>query len=99
MTTKTKAEPKFANRVRFNWGFHDAALAVRCEWDNADRNFGFAKGFLDNIQGASDVLAKHPDSSYARGWFYGYHEAKEGKMCDSSEPAWNDALSAGQVEV
>ena len=91
---------KFENRVRFNWGFHDAALAVQKSWDTASRNYGF--GSFISVLAPSDVLANHPDHEYAEGWFAGYCEAKEALYAGNNRPetsdkAWMEAVAAGKV--
>lgn len=103
MTTMTRKSrksetPKFENRVRFNWGFHDAALAVKEGWDNVENNFGFAHhGPLAGLQNAWDVPAKHFDATYARGWFIGWCTATQGESTESSQRAWDSAIAGGMV--
>lgn len=93
-----KSEAFFSDRVRFNWGYHDAANAVRNGWACEAHNFGFARGGkLDGLTGAADVLARHFDSSYAKGWTRGLADAQAGKATPSSEPAFQDAVAAGQM--
>ncbi len=90
---KLPKRPMFENRVRFNWGFHDAAQTVREGWDA--HNMGFASAFSFNS--LADVLAKHPDHSYAVGFVYGYKTAKAGLSTVTSQPAWDEALAKGEV--
>ncbi len=93
-TTKPKAS-KFDNEVRFNWGYHDAALAVRMAWDNAENNFGFCHhGPLAGLQTPEEVPQKHFDRAYARGWFVGYCTAKQGNNTESSAAAWESVKDA-----
>jgi len=95
--TKKTAE-KFSNRVRFNWGFHDAAFAVRNGVANAENNFGFAQGGpLAGLTCPQDVLRKHFDRAYAQGWQGGYNAASDGTYENDSEPAWNAAKFLGLV--
>jgi len=99
MKKKANAE-KFENRVRFNWGYHDAAQAVRQGWDNPAHNFGFAQhGPLAGLTGLKDLLARHFDRTYAQGWQAGYHDAMDGTYANDSSEAWNVALSLGLVSV
>jgi hypothetical protein len=100
--TATKSRKKsaelFSNRVRFNWGFHDAVQTVREHWNTTERNFGFGRGTLD-IRTPTDVLDQHHDKSYAEGWYYGYYEALGGiSTCKSSSHAWETALGLGRVQ-
>lgn len=99
MKTRKQTAPKFENQIRFNWGYHDAVQAVRMGWTNAEHNFGFGPAFGKLT--AENILEKHRDSIYARGWVYGYYEAigsngAEGS-CKTSEFVWKAALTAGQV--
>ena len=92
---KTVKTVTFEDRVRFNWGFHDAVLAVRQGWATAEKNFGFATAL--KIGSVDAVLTQHFDGVYARGWTFGYQAALAGNDCTSSEPAWQNAVQLGQV--
>lgn len=97
MTRKTKKQAsKFENRVRFNWGYHDAAFAVKHGLDNAAKNFGFGPAF-GTMESVRDVLAKHHDPIYAQGWQQGLMDAQDGTYANDSEAAWNRCLAAGTV--
>jgi hypothetical protein len=100
-TRKTRKAEKFENRVRFNWGYHDAAQAVREGWDCPEKNFGFAiGGTMGAITSIRDVLVKHFDKTYAQGWQAGYHDAQDGiyeARGRNSEEAWQLALRMGLV--
>ena len=91
----------FENRVRFNWGYHDAAQAVREGWANPEHNFGFARqGVMASLTCVADVLAKHFDSDYAQGWQQGLFDAQDGTYeanGKSSEMAWRLMIKAGLV--
>ena len=77
---------QFEDRVRFNWGFHDAAQVVREGWEG--QNYGFI-GTALNITKPEDELEQHQDKAYAHGWYFGYYEALGGvSSCESSEGAW-----------
>ena len=68
---------EFSDRVRFNWGFHDA-------------QFGMANGY-DHAPGTQMGLDHtHPDqAAYGQGAIYGVKFFERyGKRADSSEPAW-----------
>jgi hypothetical protein len=98
--TKNQKAPKFENRVRFNWGYHDAAQAVREGWNTAEMNFGFARGGVLKITCVKDVLEQHFDREYAQGWQQGYFDSEDG-MYDAngqnSEAAWQRCKVAGLV--
>jgi len=104
MTATRKAKqtaPKFENRVRFNWGYHDAALAVERGWACPERNFGFAVGGpMDGLASVADILARHFDRVYAQGWQAGYEDARDGMYearGQNGEEAWEVAVRLGLV--
>ena len=82
-----KVANKFSNRIRFNWGYHDAAQSVNKGWNSVGCNFGFGPTLKINTPG--DVLARHPDKFYAEGWIRGYRDAEAKIGTSSSEAAWN----------
>ncbi len=96
MARKNKTESKFDNRTRFNWAFHDAALAVQQGWDSIAKNFGFgpAMKLIDPRQ----VIDQHFDKTYARGWLAGLQAARAGTYNGSAENAFDVALADGLVE-
>jgi hypothetical protein len=99
MTTKRKAKAKkelFKNRVRFNWGYHDAAQCVREGWTETGRCFG-DNGPLSRATTPEEVLRYHFDASYANGWAAGYRDARAGVYANNSQSAWEEALAAGWV--
>lgn len=85
-----KKKSNFPDRVRFNWGFHDAAQCVERGWDL--EGAAFAKGLSDKMGGApttpEKVIQFHPDPAYAYGWRAGYVCAKQKGDHKSSQPAW-----------
>lgn len=87
--------PKFENRTRFNWGYHDAAQAVKQGWCNVANNYGFGPAI--KIETASDVLIRHTDKEYAEGWYSGYCDAISGEYANDSTKAWNAAMLLGKV--
>lgn len=100
MTTTTrkarktsKSQPKFSPRVRFNWGYHDAALAVEQGWAVPAKNFGFGPAI--KVETPADVLARHQSKDYARGWTAGYEAAMSGQYANDSTAAWDAAKAAG----
>jgi hypothetical protein len=84
--------PRFNNRTRFNWGYHDAANGVRHGWAVPERNFGFGPSF--EAATPADVIAKHFDKEYANGWALGFRDAHAGTYANSTA-AWNEATAAG----
>lgn len=96
--TRKNTQPQFENRIRFNWGYHDAAQAVQEGWDNTEKNFGFAVGGpLAGLSSPEEVIRRHFDPPYAQGWIAGYNDAKKGTYTRNSETAWVHALSQGKV--
>lgn len=96
-SSKSKyAEPKFENRVRFNWGYHGAASALKNGWGTPRGNFGFSVS-MGVINGPEDVLKCHFDKAYAQGWAKGYADYQSGKYAESSQNAWEECLAAGLV--
>jgi len=92
---KRKTEQQFNNRIRFNWGFHDAVQCVQMKWDQTGDCF--AVGFIKSLPVTPEaVIAQHPDKSYAQGWAYGYRAAKAGTCTSNSEPAWIDYQQKGK---
>ncbi len=87
----------FDDRVRFNWGYHDAAQAVREGWDSPERNYGFGSFLV--LRTPQHVLERHPSPIYAAGWMAGYADAKAGRNTTSSDPAWeaHNAPGAGRA--
>jgi len=65
-----------SNRVRFNWGFHDA-------------NFNFERE-SDRIDGlvAEDIERYHFDPVYAKGYVSGWNDSKNDSYNGSSNKAW-----------
>lgn len=84
-----KFQTTFEPRIRFNWGYHDAAHVVEHELDNAMDNFGFGPAL--RITSSYDVVTRHFDHAYAIGWQAGYQDAKDGYYVANgrnSENAW-----------
>lgn len=80
------SEDKFTDRVRFNWGYHDAHHACRMGWANAECNFGFGPDY--QFAEPNDIAKHHRDPSYAAGWMFGYADAVNGRPQETSEEAW-----------
>lgn len=98
--SKKRKDPKFENRVRFNWGYHDAAHGVRMGWANPEKNFGFANtGIMAGLETPESVLSRHYDKAYARGWYAGYTDMLAGTYENDSDRAWGSALENGLVTV
>lgn len=79
---------EFTDRIRFNWGFHDAAHAFRMGWACPGHYWGFAMELGREIHEPADIMRVHTDKVYATGWLLGLSWAESGKDCTSSEPAW-----------
>ncbi len=97
---RKSSQPKFENRVRFNWGFHDATFAVEQGWAVRENNFGFCHhGPLAGLRSSGDVISKHFDKTYAQGWMEGYlaMTTDETARPTSSDEAWIEALKNGYV--
>lgn len=92
----------FENRVRFNWGYHDAANAVKNGWATTQRNFGFCNyGSLAGLKDIADILTRHHDKAYAQGWQAGYYDAEDGMYEERgclSDAAWDAAIKMGLVQ-
>ncbi len=63
-------------RIRFNWGYHDAASDVLNGWKRHD---GATK---------HTICDSHFDPAYAEGYRVGCEDAEQGLSTQSSEPAW-----------
>lgn len=95
MTTKTKRPAaKFENRVRFNWGYHQGALAVQQAW-GPEQNYGF--GPAVDGRSVEAIMRSHPDNVYARGFQQGLIDAQDGCYEGNSERSWAACLAAGHV--
>ncbi len=69
-------QDQFTDRVRFNWGYHDAAQDVRRGWKRADGLTVF------------DIAEKHFDKPYARGFVEGWEDQTAGTYLGLSDAAW-----------
>jgi hypothetical protein len=77
---KRKTNPDLdRNRVRFNWGYHDAAMAFVTKHNRQD---GLT---VENIE------AGHFDPIYAKGWVAGWNDSVNGEYQTTSRPAWIDS--------
>jgi hypothetical protein len=81
---------KFEDRIRFNWGYHDAVQCVQEGWDISGRCFA---GELKPCVTPKQVIAHHFDKVYAHGWAAGYRDAKQQQAANTSEFAWNEYRS------
>lgn len=92
--SRIKTDTTFPDRVRFNWGYHDGASAVRNEWANPERNFGFAVGGpMDGMETVEQVIERHFDKVYARGWLEGFRDMVASCYTNNSHPAWVRCLA------
>ena len=69
----------FPDRVRFNWGFHDAAF------DASRSNARITNSAMQDIKHVSPSF----DKSYHDGYEMGLIYVREGKDTNSSESAWH----------
>ena len=90
-----RSKSKFPNRVRFNWGYHDAVQSVRAGWAVPEKNFGFGSAF--KVADPENLRDVHPDPAYAVGWVHGYRDAVVGDEKSFSDAAWDFATAAGEV--
>jgi len=67
---------KSSDRVRFNWGYHDGAIACRGLRATIDRN------------GFGVIMAKHNDKVYAHGYKSGFSAQQSGVYAENSDAAW-----------
>lgn len=87
MKTAKQTAPRFPNRVRFNWGYHDAASDVR-------------NGRAIRMDGntAETIVANHFDQAYAIGYTFGHRDALAGTYKEWSAAAWAEATAANLVQ-
>ncbi len=72
--TKNSA-PKFSDRVRFNWGFHDGTREAQ------NPKMSLTDGVRD--------MSTHFDRAYAAGYLAGVADFRAtGERCESSDAAW-----------
>ena len=71
--------PKFENRVRFNWGYHDGASAYTNPRASLVRN------------GFGTRMDTHPDRPYSKGYEAGYRDKQAGVYQEDSTAAWSAA--------
>lgn len=87
MATKTKRRagylandpPEHVNRVRFNHGYHDAALAVR---------IGKPRTLVLSGEQSPTQVSRAFSRFYYQGYAFGLMHAREGAYRETSEPAW-----------
>lgn len=79
---KPKINPAFTPRMRFNWGYHDAAH---------DHNRGRIRLIVNRIPDGENptryVLAQY-DPDYTQGYIEGESDALGGIYAENSEQAW-----------
>ena len=69
----------FSDRVRFNWGYHDAASDVENHRSTAA-----------NGKPIAEWLTDHPDTAYHDGYCYGRRDAEASFYENCSDAAWTD---------
>jgi hypothetical protein len=70
---------KFSDRIRFNWGYHDAA---------ADSQHGHPRQVVDNGPQSLRVVSSTFDRAYASGYRAGLEDVKSGAYVGNSDSAW-----------
>lgn len=80
-----KATDLDQNRIRFNWGYHDAHSDFINHWQRADKAT------------ALNIMQTHYDSIYARGYTYGWYDCENNLYTGNSDNAWQRAISAHEV--
>jgi hypothetical protein len=76
-----------SNRVRYNWGFHDAATNHANKWIRPDRLT------------VETILAGHFDPIYAKGWVAGWMASEKGEYSGTSITAWlNSGIEDGYAD-
>lgn len=77
--TKTQAVPKFSDRVRFNWGYHDAA---------SDAGRGQARETAMGGPQNPRRVSREYDAAYYDGYVCGISDTANGIDTASSTSAW-----------
>lgn len=87
--TRNTVIAHFSDRIRFNWGFHDATR---------DQLAGCPRILLHGGKQNPQTVSKEYDAAYFHGYARGLKSAKEsGMRLETSEPAWNEAVTEGLV--
>lgn len=81
----TAADRAFETRVRFNWGYHDAAHDVETQ--------NIRALVVDGPQ-TPQTVSEAFDLAYARGYALGLEDARAKAYQSTSEPAWQRAVAA-----
>lgn len=76
MAKRTMKPDQFGPRVRFNWGFHDAAHDAR-------------RGAPARTEGTHMFALPAHDQAYCEGYRAGYAAQTAGEDTSSSQPAWD----------
>lgn len=79
---KSKLSPTFTPRIRFNWGYHDAAD----DWQK-----GCLRVIVDRIPvdaNPTRYVLRSYDRDYTRGYEEGGRDARDGVYAQNSEAAW-----------
>jgi len=72
-------EPQFEDRIRFNWGYHDAAFDVH----RGNPRLTGSPG-----QQSLTYVSRQHDIAYYEGYIRGVADAKTGVCTDDSTAAW-----------
>ena len=82
--TAVRTEVVFENRVRFNWGYHDAATDARLKMVRDVVEFG---------PQTPRIVSEEHDLAYARGYRAGLKDAFAGKYAGNSDAAWFETVA------
>ncbi len=80
MTRKPKLTDLDAPRIRFNWGYHDAAH---------DHRTGHVRLLVDYGEASVKHVSFATQGAYAYGYQEGLRDARAGEYREWSEQAWN----------
>lgn len=78
---KRTSRPKFDERERFNWGYHDAA-------DEYQRGRPRLTGLFG--QQTPQYVSREFDPAYYEGYVRGLRDARAGQYRNNSRPAWEE---------
>lgn len=81
MTRKRKQKPFFEDRIRFNWGYHDAAHDVMRGLYRCTGLYG---------PQSPQYVSRQYDAAYYEGYVRGIRDARNGAYAQNSEPAWQE---------
>lgn len=78
-TASQKRQELFSDRVRFNWGYHDAAGEVKNGRPRLTQCFG---------EQTTRIVSREHDAAYYDGYIAGLEDARANQCTECSAPAW-----------